>query len=231
MNASTFRRFPPIGTSLVLLLLTAALLLPSVTACGRDEQPRILVYAAASLKDVLTELGREYEADNSVHVAFNWGGSVALANQLKRHAPGDVFISAGDGPMDDLEGGSRGPRLPYHPGLQQPRAGRLKRLPTPLPNPWSKPCGRQASSALQTRSSLRRASTPANPWRAWDSGTKFTKIWSRGPTCGRPWPTSSPAPPRSASSTAPTPSTAKASESPTICRRSPIPPSSTLRHC
>ena len=86
---------------LLLLLLAAALLLPAA-ACGRDEQPRVLVYAAASLKDVLTELGSEYEATNNVHVAFNWGGSVALANQLKRHAPGDVFISAGSGPMDDL---------------------------------------------------------------------------------------------------------------------------------
>lgn len=84
-------------------MLAAVLLLSAVAACGQDEQPRILVYAAASLKDVLTELGDEYESANNVHVAFNWGGSVALANQLKRHAPGDVFISAGSGPMDDLE--------------------------------------------------------------------------------------------------------------------------------
>ncbi len=95
--------YSPILIRPLLLLLAAALLLPSVTACGRDEQPRILVYAAASLKDVLTELGDEYESANNVHVAFNWGGSVALASQLKRHAPGDAFISAGSGPMDDLQ--------------------------------------------------------------------------------------------------------------------------------
>ena len=87
----------------VLLLLSAALLLSAVTACGQAEERRVLVYAAASLRDVLTELGQEYESSNNVHVAFNWGGSVALANQLKRHAPGDVFISAGAGPMNDLE--------------------------------------------------------------------------------------------------------------------------------
>lgn len=101
-------RFPTLIRALVpprsiLLLLAAVLLLFPVAACGRDEQPRILVYAAASLKDVLTELGGEYETANDVHVAFNWGGSVALANQLKRHAPGDVFISAGAGPMDELQ--------------------------------------------------------------------------------------------------------------------------------
>lgn len=95
------RNIPPVR--LAILLLAAALLLSGLTACGQSKEPRILVYAAASLRDVLTELGREYEAANDVHVAFNWGGSVALANRLKRHAPGDVFISAGAGPMDDLE--------------------------------------------------------------------------------------------------------------------------------
>ncbi len=74
-----------------------------ISACGHAEERRVLVYAAASLRDVLTELAHKYETDNNVYVAFNWGGSVALANQLKHHAPGDVFISAGAGPMDDLE--------------------------------------------------------------------------------------------------------------------------------
>ena len=89
--------------SLFLLLLAATLLLPAISACGNDEDRRVLVYAAASLRDVLTELAQQYETSNNVHIAFNWGGSTALASQLKRHAPGDVFISAGSGPMDNLE--------------------------------------------------------------------------------------------------------------------------------
>ena len=93
---SSFRK------SITLLLLVAPLLL-TVAACGDAEQRRILVFAAASLRDVLTELAQEYETANEVDIAVHWGGSVALANQLKRHAPGDVFISAGAGPMDDLE--------------------------------------------------------------------------------------------------------------------------------
>ncbi len=75
----------------------------TVAACGDAEQRRVLVFAAASLRDVLTELAVEYEVANEVDIAVHWGGSVALANQLKRNAPGDVFISAGAGPMDDLE--------------------------------------------------------------------------------------------------------------------------------
>ena len=51
----------------------------------------------------MTDLVHEYEISNDVRVSFNWGGSIALASQLKRHAPGDVFISAGSGPMDDLQ--------------------------------------------------------------------------------------------------------------------------------
>ncbi len=90
-------------SKLTLLLLAAALILPVINACGPAEQRRVLIYAAASLRDVLTELGQKYEADNNVHVSINWGGSVALANQLKRNAPGDVFISAGAGPMDVLQ--------------------------------------------------------------------------------------------------------------------------------
>ena len=96
------RRSLSFKRSLLLPLLLSSLLFP-VIACGHAEDRRVLVYAAASLRDVLTELGEEYETTNNVHVAFNWGGSIALANQIKRGAPGDVFISAGSGPMDDLE--------------------------------------------------------------------------------------------------------------------------------
>ena len=104
MHLRHFRRYPAIKKSLALLLLVASLLLSAtIGACGNDAERRVLVYAAASLRDVLTELAQQYETANNVHVAFNWGGSIALANQLKRHAPGDVFISAGSSPMDDLE--------------------------------------------------------------------------------------------------------------------------------
>lgn len=102
MHLRRFRPALPFRKSLFLSLLLASLLLPAA-ACGNADERRVLVYAAASLRDVLTELGQEYETANNVDVAFNWGGSVALANQLKRHAPGDVFISAGADPMDDLE--------------------------------------------------------------------------------------------------------------------------------
>ena len=102
MHLPRIRPALPSRKFLFLPLLLASLLLSSL-ACGQTEERRVLVYAAASLRDVLTELGQQYETANDIHVAFNWGGSVALANQLKRHAPGDVFVSAGAAPMDDLQ--------------------------------------------------------------------------------------------------------------------------------
>ena len=89
-------------TSTLLLLGISLLFLMSLTRCGGGEQG-VLVYAAASLRDALTPLVQEYEAEHNVKVQFNWGGSVTLSGQLQRYAPGDLFISAGHGPMDNLE--------------------------------------------------------------------------------------------------------------------------------
>ena len=85
------------------LALLAAALLPllSASACGGDRG--VLAFAAASLRDALTALGRDYESEGGVGVSFNLGGSVALSQQLRRGSPGDLFISAGAGPMDALE--------------------------------------------------------------------------------------------------------------------------------
>ena len=61
------------------------------------------VYAAASLKDVFTQLGDEFEADHDgVRVAFNFGGSSDLVAQIQQGAPADVFASADEKNMDKL---------------------------------------------------------------------------------------------------------------------------------
>lgn len=61
------------------------------------------VYAAASLKDVFTQLGDEFEADHDgVKVAFNFGGSSDLVAQIQQGAPADVFASADEKNMDKL---------------------------------------------------------------------------------------------------------------------------------
>ena len=55
----------------------------------------VTVFAAASLTDVFTDLGRRLEdEDNGLDVQFNFAGSSALATQLTQGAPADVFASA-----------------------------------------------------------------------------------------------------------------------------------------
>ncbi len=58
--------------------------------------PRTLtVFAAASLTESFTDLGKQFEAANpGVKVVFNFAGSQQLAAQLDQGAPADVFASA-----------------------------------------------------------------------------------------------------------------------------------------
>src|SRR6187551_3455925 len=59
------------------------------------EQRELSVFAASSLRDAFTELGREFErAHASVHVVFNFAGTQELRTQLEHGARADVFASA-----------------------------------------------------------------------------------------------------------------------------------------
>jgi molybdate transport system substrate-binding protein len=61
------------------------------SAPGREE---IHVFAAASLADVLTEIGKGWEAASGGRPVFNFGASSDLARQVMAGAPADVFFSA-----------------------------------------------------------------------------------------------------------------------------------------
>lgn len=55
----------------------------------------IVVFAAASLTETFTRLGKDFEAANpGATVRFNFAGSSALAQQINQGAPADVFASA-----------------------------------------------------------------------------------------------------------------------------------------
>lgn len=78
-------------------ITVAAVLATLVTGCSSDEpEPTVVrVYAAASLKQAFTEIGKTFEEKNpGVKVEFNFAGSSDLATQLKQGAPADVFASA-----------------------------------------------------------------------------------------------------------------------------------------
>ncbi|MGW6912467.1 molybdate ABC transporter substrate-binding protein [Kitasatospora sp. NPDC054939] len=74
----------------------------------------ITVFAAASLKETFTELGKKFEAANpGAKVTFNFGGSSALAAGINNGAPADVFAAASPATMKtvtDAGGASGEPR-------------------------------------------------------------------------------------------------------------------------
>jgi molybdate transport system substrate-binding protein len=61
------------------------------------------VSAAASLTDVLREIGERYQKKTGDTLLFNFGASSLLARQIMEAAPADVFISADEVWMDRLE--------------------------------------------------------------------------------------------------------------------------------
>jgi len=92
---------------LVLFTMLLAGCAPATTptpASTAASEPRTLnVFAAASLTDAFTEIGKKYEATHSgVSVTFNFAGSQALRTQIEEGAPADVFASANKTEMDTL---------------------------------------------------------------------------------------------------------------------------------
>ena len=76
-------------------LLVSCMLRPTGLPAPQPNVVTLTVFAAASLKDAFSEIGKNFEAANpGVKVAFNFAGSQQLAQQLKQGAPADVFASA-----------------------------------------------------------------------------------------------------------------------------------------
>jgi molybdate transport system substrate-binding protein len=68
---------------------------PNTGASSAGSTGGITVFAAASLTEPFTQIGRDFEAANpGTTVKFNFGGSSALATQINQGAPADVFASA-----------------------------------------------------------------------------------------------------------------------------------------
>jgi molybdate transport system substrate-binding protein len=82
-------------------ILTLVLLLSF--APGGIHAAEINVFAAASLTDALKEIGANYEKQSADKVFFNFGASSLLARQIEEGAPADVFFSADEAKMDQLD--------------------------------------------------------------------------------------------------------------------------------
>lgn len=80
-----------------------------LTACGSTassagETVELIVFAAASLTETLTAIGEAYGADHpGVTFQFNFDSSGTLKTQIQEGADCDLFISAGQKQMDQLD--------------------------------------------------------------------------------------------------------------------------------
>lgn len=97
------------GIAALLALSMAA----GLTGCGntaadnKSEKPKqieVVVFAAASMTETLEEIKEVYEAEHEgVTLTFNFDSSGTLKTQIEEGAACDVFISAGQEQMDQLD--------------------------------------------------------------------------------------------------------------------------------
>jgi molybdate transport system substrate-binding protein len=69
---------------------------------ARAQDAKLIVFAAASLKDALDEVNAAYQREKGQETATSYAASSTLAKQIEAAAPADVFISADLDWMDYL---------------------------------------------------------------------------------------------------------------------------------
>lgn len=74
------------------------------TTAAAAEQSEVIVFAAASMTETLNQIKETYEAENpGVTLTFNFDSSGTLKTQIQEGADCDLFISAGQKQMNQLD--------------------------------------------------------------------------------------------------------------------------------
>lgn len=148
--------------TIVVLCLVICLFPVLAPAAGSAKE--ITVSAAISLKNAFEEIGKKFEAKNGAKVVFNFGASGALAQQIERGAPVDVFASAAQKDMDRVD--AKGLLVPLTrvnfvrnsvvlvvpsqgtvlKGFEDLKAASIKKIA--IGNPKTVPAGRYAAEVL-----------------------------------------------------------------------------------
>ena len=144
-------------------LIFFVMLLVACSQGGDDDE--VLVFAATSLTDAMTEAAAEYEASSGTNIEVSFGPSRALAQQIASGAPADVYFAAGQPPMDFLvEGGQVSEdgiarllsnKIVLITGRDAPGVGDIGELADAdferiaMPDPEIAPAGNYAKTALQ----------------------------------------------------------------------------------
>ena len=86
-------------------LIMAFVLTVCIAACAyAEEKVELIVFAAASMTETMTEIGEKYTAANpNVELVFNFDSSGTLKTQIEEGADCDLFISAAPKQMNALD--------------------------------------------------------------------------------------------------------------------------------
>lgn len=77
---------------------------PSSSEAKADKEPEeIIVFAAASMTETINKIKDLYEKDHQVRISCNFDSSGTLKTQIQEHADCDLFISAGQKQMNQLD--------------------------------------------------------------------------------------------------------------------------------
>lgn len=97
----------------LLSLLLALAMIFALAACSSNNEPKaseepeareeIVVFAAASMTETLNQIKETYEKDHNVTLTFNFDSSGTLKTQIQEGADCDLFISAGQKQMNQLD--------------------------------------------------------------------------------------------------------------------------------
>ena len=86
------------------LVLVLAMVLAAGMAAAETAKTEVIVFAAASLTESLTEIKALYEAENpGIELVFNFDSSGTLKTQIQEGAECDLFISAAPKQMNQLD--------------------------------------------------------------------------------------------------------------------------------
>ena len=104
------KHLPALALLLALFLAgcgsAATPLVTAVSPTATPEPQTLTVFAASSLTDAFSEIGKAFESSHpGVIVTFNFAGSQALRTQIEEGAPADVVASASGEEMDTLVAG------------------------------------------------------------------------------------------------------------------------------
>lgn len=84
-------------------LLAGFILLICFATSAQAAGDRVLVFAAASLKNAMDDVAASYMKSHDTDVRVSYAGSSTLARQIESGAPAQVYVSANQSWMDKLE--------------------------------------------------------------------------------------------------------------------------------